>query len=205
MNTAGRKGRRGNGKRRFNNVTRQQRTIQPVVVVTPNGQPRGRNRGRRNRLRNRGNRGRTARGSVQSETFVFNKDDLKGSSHGTIKFGPNLSESVALSAGVLKAYHEYKIVMVNIRFVSESSSTAQGSIAYELDPHCKLDALKSTLRKFPITKGGQATFRASEINGEKWHDTTVDQFRLLYKGNGAASETAGFFQIRFTVQLHNPK
>lgn len=204
MNTVGgrRKGNNGQPRRARR---RSVRPIQQMVVAVPSGQPRGRRR-RRNRNRRRGVRGgpRTGRSS-NSETFVFNKDSIKDNSSGTIKFGPSLSESIALSGGVLKAYHEYKISMVNIRFVSESSSTAEGSIAYELDPHCKLKSLQSTLRKFPVTKGGSTTFRAAEINGIEWHDTADDQFYLHYAGNGTSGKTAGFLQIRFTVQLHNPK
>nr|BAV53419.1 putative P3 protein [Pepper vein yellows virus] len=206
MNTGGvRRNNNGNGGSRNTRRRRRPRQVRPVVVVTPPGRTRRGNRRRRNGGRNRRSRNRVGGRSSNSETFIFNKDSIKDSSSGSVTFGPSLSESVALSGGVLKAYHEYKITMVNIRFVSESSSTAEGSIAYELDPHCKLTNLQSTLRKFPVTKGGQATFRASQINGVEWHDTSEDQFRLLYRCNGTKNVSAGFFQIRFTVQLHNPK
>nr|WMV94197.1 coat protein [Pepper vein yellows virus 10] len=206
MNTGGvRRNNNGSSRSRNTRPRRRPRQVCPVVVVAPNGGARRGNRRRRNGGRNRRGRNGVGGGSSNSETFVFNKDSIKDSSSGSITFGPSLSESVALSGGVLKAYHEYKITMVNIRFVSESSSTAEGSIAYELDPHCKLNSLQSTLRKFPVTKGGQATFRAAQINGVEWHDTTEDQFKVHYKGNGTKNVAAGFFQIRFTVQLHNPK
>nr|BAV53505.1 putative P3 protein [Pepper vein yellows virus] len=206
MNTGGvRRNNNGNGGSRNTRRRRRPRQVRPVVVVAPPGRTRRGNRRRRIGGRNRRSRNRVGGRSSNSETFIFNKDSIKDSSSGSVTFGPSLSESVALSGGVLKAYHEYKITMVNIRFVSESSSTAEGSIAYELDPHCKLTSLQSTLRKFPVTKGGQATFRASQINGVEWHDTSEDQFRLLYRGNGTKNVAAGFFQIRFTVQLHNPK
>nr|WMI39122.1 coat protein [Tobacco vein distorting virus]WMI39130.1 coat protein [Tobacco vein distorting virus]CAG28953.1 coat protein [Tobacco vein distorting virus] len=205
MNTGGVRSNNGNGGSRVSRPRRRARSVRPVVVVAPPRGARRRTRRRRNGGRNRRGRNGVGGRSSNSETFIFNKDSIKDSSSGSITFGPSLSESVALSGGVLKAYHEYKITMVNIRFISESSSTAEGSIAYELDPHCKLSSLQSTLRKFPVTKGGQATFRAAQINGVEWHDTTEDQFRLLYKGNGTKGVAAGFFQIRYTVQLHNPK
>nr|UVK78427.1 MAG: major coat protein [Hubei polero-like virus 2]UVK78433.1 MAG: major coat protein [Hubei polero-like virus 2] len=202
MNTGGARRRGRNGKRTRPGRARRN-PVRPIVMVAPTRTT------RRNRRRStRSNRGRSqlrnAGGTSNSETFVFNKDSLKGNSKGTITFGPSLSESVALSGGVLKAYHEYKITKVNVRFFSESASTAEGSIAYEVDPHCKLTELGSTLRKFTITKAGQATFGASKINGLEWHDSSEDQFKIHYKGNGSTT-TAGYFQIRYWVSLHNPK
>lgn len=195
--------RNGTVRKRRNRRRRGAQSTSNVVVV-PQGQQRPRRRRRRNRSGRR--RNRTGRqGGRNVETFVFNKDSVKDSSSGTITFGPSLSESVALSGGVLKAYHQYKITMVNLRFVSESSSTAEGSIAYEVDPHCKLSTLGSTLRRFPISKGGQTTLRAAEINGIDWHDSEKDQFKLHYKGNGTTGKTAGFFQIRYSVALQGPK
>lgn len=91
-----------------------------------------------------------------------------------------------------------------MEFISEASSTAAGSIAYELDPHCKLTDLASTVNKFSITKGGKKTFTARLINGVEWHDATEDQFRVHYKGNGD-STTAGSFRITIRVATQNPK
>jgi hypothetical protein len=42
------------------------------------------------------------------------------------------------------------------------------------------------------------------INGLEWHPSDEDQFRILYKGNGASS-VAGSFKITLRVQLQNPK
>nr|QRW41684.1 MAG: capsid protein [Geolu virus] len=190
--------------RRSNTRAIRRRRVQPVVMVAPTGAPR-RNRRRRNRRPARDSRPRNGGRTGSSETFTFNKESLKDNSSGVLTFGPSLSECVALSGGVLKAFHEYKISMVTVRFVSESSSTAEGSIAYELDAHCKLTSLQSTLRKFPVAKGGTRTFGASQINGVEWHDSSEDQFRLLYKGNGTKGATAGYFSISIRVQLHNPK
>lgn len=175
---------------------------QPVVVVATNGNAGRRRRRRRNRGGNAN--GRVPRRGGSSETFVFAKDSLKGSSSGSFTFGPSLSDCPAFKDGILKAYHEYKITMVNLQFVSEASSTAAGSMSYELDPHCKTTSLASTINKFPITKGGSKTYQARMINGIEWHDSTEDQFRILYKGNGDAT-TAGSFRITIKVSLQNPK
>ncbi|DAZ87608.1 TPA_asm: P3 protein [Kalanchoe marnieriana polerovirus] len=191
-----------NGRRRPRRTQRRQR-VQPVVVVqTP------RTTRRQRRRRRGGARGRRravpagAGGTI--ETFVFSKDSLTGSSSGNITFGPSLSDCPAFSNGILKAYHEYKISMVTLEFISEASSQSSGSIAYELDPHCKLTSLSSTINKFGITKPGRRTFTASFINGTEWHDTSEDQFRILYKGNGATT-VAGSFRITIRCQFHNPK
>ncbi|ULN99196.1 major capsid protein P3 [Pterostylis polerovirus] len=193
-----RNGRRRRRPRGYGPVVR----TQPVVVVAGNRVTRG----RRRRRRVRGGPGRIPgpglRGS--SETFVFSKDSLKGSSAGSFTFGPSLSDCPAFKDGILRAYHEYKITMVTLQFVSEASSTAAGSFSYELDPHCKITSLASTINKFTITKGGVKTYQARLINGEEWHDSSEDQFRILYKGNGD-STTAGSFKITIRVALQNPK
>jgi len=183
---------------------RRPQQVRPIVVV-PNTGGRSRNRRRRPRKPRRSGGVRNGGRSGNSETFVFNKDSIKDNSTGTLKFGPSLSESVALSGGVLKAYHEYKITSLRVTFKSESSSTAEGSIAYELDPHCKLSALASTLKKFSVSKGGTYTFKAAEINGVNWHDVADDQFFFHFKGNGTKGAVAGYFAFSYTVQLHNPK
>lgn len=196
--------RNGSGTRRQRRNRRNQvpRRAQPVVVVASNSGPRRGRRRRRNNTRTGNNRIPSQRGS--SETFVFAKDSLKGSSSGSFTFGPSLADCPAFKDGILKAYHEYKITMVQLQFVTEASSTAAGSISYELDPHCKLTTLASTINKFPITKGGTKTFAAKLINGLEWHDSTDDQFRILYKGNGDSS-AAGSFRITMRVALQNPK
>nr|UVK78403.1 MAG: major coat protein [Plant associated polerovirus 1]UVK78409.1 MAG: major coat protein [Plant associated polerovirus 1] len=192
-----------NGRRRGWRVGRRIRRRNPVVVVQTPRQPQ--RRGRRRRVRRvvtgRGRTGR--RGS--SETFVFSKDNLKGSDSGSITFGPSLSDCPAFSSGILKAYHRYKITMVKLEFISEASSTSSGSIAYELDPNCEASSLQSYINKFGITKGGRRTFTASTINGTEWHSSNVDQFRILYKGNGSSSATAGSFRITIQCSTQNPK
>nr|ABP68693.1 coat protein [Cereal yellow dwarf virus RPV]ABP68801.1 coat protein [Cereal yellow dwarf virus RPV]QGT40970.1 coat protein [Cereal yellow dwarf virus RPV]QGT40971.1 coat protein [Cereal yellow dwarf virus RPV]QGT41051.1 coat protein [Cereal yellow dwarf virus RPV] len=195
----------GNGSRRRRQRVARRRPAartQPVVVVTSNGPAR---RGRRRRPVGP-RRGRTPRsgGGSRGETFVFSKDSLAGNSSGSITFGPSLSEYPAFQNGVLKAYHEYKITNCVLQFVSEASSTAAGSISYELDPHCKASSLASTINKFTITKTGARSFPAKMINGLEWHPSDEDQFRILYKGNGASS-VAGSFKITLRVQLQNPK
>nr|USN17962.1 P3 [Melon aphid-borne yellows virus]WKE35851.1 P3 [Melon aphid-borne yellows virus]WKE35857.1 P3 [Melon aphid-borne yellows virus] len=199
MNTVAARNQNGMGRRRRNR--RRTSKSNRVVVVQTTGQPqRGRRRRRNSRRSPRGGRA----GGRSGETFVFSKDNLTGSSSGAITFGPSLSESPAFSSGILKAYHEYKISMVKLEFISEASSTSSGSISYELDPHCKLNALQSTVNKFGITKSGFRTWSAKLINGLEWHDATEDQFRILYKGNGSSS-TAGSFRITIKCQVQNPK
>nr|AAG29932.1 coat protein [Groundnut rosette assistor virus] len=190
----------GNGRA---NRRRNRRTPRrnPVVVVQTPRQPNSGRRRRRNRRRsNRGSRNRGGSG----ETFVFSKDNLTGSSSGSITFGPSLSDCPAFSSGILKAYHEYKISMVKVEFVSEASSTSSGSIAYELDPHCKSSSLQSYVNKFGITRNGQRSWMGRYINGVEWHDATEDQFRFLYKGNGS-SAIAGSFRFTIKCQVQNPK
>jgi hypothetical protein len=136
---------------------------------------------------------------------VFSKDNLKGSASGSFTFGPSLSDCPAFKDGILKAYHEYKITSILLQFLSEASSTSAGSISYELDPHCKLTTLASTINKFPITKGGAKAFNARMINGLEWHDSSEDQCRILYKGNGDKDTIAGSFRITMRVALQNPK
>ena len=94
--------------------------------------------------------------------------------------------------------------MVQLEFISEASSTSSGSISYELDPHCKLSSLQSTINKFGITKNGLRRWTAKQINGMEWHDATEDQFKILYKGNGSSS-VAGSFRITIKCQVQNPK
>lgn len=192
-----------NGRRgvRLRRRTRPARRTNPVVVVASNP---GRGRRGRRRRRSRNNSIRPRVGGPSRETFVFSKDSLKGNDSGKITFGPSLSECAAFSGGILKAYHEYKIVSVLLEFISEASSTSAGSMAIELDPHNKLSALASTINKFGLTKTGRRAFTASHIRGREWHDTSTDQFAILYKGNGSAS-TAGSFTITIVAEFQNPK
>ena len=136
---------------------------------------------------------------------MFSKDNLKGGSAGVLKFGPSLSDYATFSSGILKSYHEYKITSVLLEYVSEASSTASGSIAYEVDPHCKITELKSTINKFGITKNGRSGFAARWINGLEWHDTSEDQFYIAFQGNGDKATPAGSFKIKMTVSFQNPK
>lgn len=169
-------------------------TQQTVLVTNP----------RRRRRRRPRNRGPTSGGS-RLERFSFIKDGLKTNSSGCLKFGPSLSDCKAFSEGILKAYHEYKIEDINLQWVSEASSTAEGSMAYEIDPHCKTTSISTTLNRFPITKGGTRRFVARLINGQQWRDASDDQFHLLYKGTGSSSNTAGALRISFGVRTQNPK
>ena len=174
-----------------------------MVVVQAPRPARGRGgRRRRNRNARRGSMGRRSGGAMQA--FVFSKDSILGNGSGVIKFGPNLSESPAFSTGLLAAFHQYKIVMVKIEFISEASSTDRGSIAYEIDPTCKLASVESTLRKFGVTSSGVAVLRAGQINGQEWKSSKEEQFYIAYKGNGSAV-TAGSFRITMNAMFQNPK
>ncbi|ABG46339.1 coat protein [Sweet potato leaf speckling virus] len=195
---------RNNGSRQRTRRRRNQRRStrgQPVVVVTAPRNTGGRRRRRRG--------GRTTRraalpgGRSIRQTFVFSKDNLKGSATGSFTFGPSLSECEPFEGGVLKAFHEYKITNILLQFVSEASSTSSGSISYELDPHCKISSLSSTVNKFSVTKGGARSFTARMINGLEWHDSSEDQCRILYKGNGG-NDIAGSFRVTITVAFQNP-
>nr|WII96283.1 coat protein [Maize yellow mosaic virus] len=197
MNTGGRNGRRARNRRRARNNNR----AQPVVVVAANPR-RGRPRRRRRPSGNTAGRPGVRRGS--RETFVFSKDSLTGNVSGKVTFGPSLSECAAFSGGILKAYHEYKISKIILEFISEAASTAEGSIAYELDPHNKLSSLASTINKFSIVKGGRRVFASNQIGGGVWRDSSEDQCAILYKGNGKSS-VAGSFRITIEVNVQNPK
>nr|AFI93507.1 major capsid protein [Potato leafroll virus] len=190
-------------RRRRQSLRRRANRVQPVVMVTAPGQPRRRRRRRGGNRRSR--RTGVSRGRGSSETFVFTKDNLMGNSQGSFTFGPSLSDCPAFKDGILKAYHEYKITSILLQFVSEASSTSSGSIAYELDPHCKVSSLQSYVNKFQITKGGAKTYQARMINGVEWHDSSEDQCPILWKGNGKSSDTAGSFRVTIRVALQNPK
>lgn len=196
--------RNGNGPRRAQRGRgRRPRRPQQVVVVAPPRYTRG--GGRRQRGRARPGGMRIPRTGGSRETFVFAKDSLKGNCSGSFTFGPSLSDCPAFKNGVLSAYHEYKITMVTLSFISEASSTSAGSISYELDPHCKISSLQSTINKFSITKSGSVEYKSKKINGIAWHDSTEDQFRILYKGNSDGSTIAGSFRITIRVSAQNTK
>lgn len=197
--------RRNNGQRvaRNPNRRRRQKPTSQVVVYPMGRQPR--NRRRRPRRVRRGGRNPNGGRSGVGIAYEFNKDNLKDSSSGTITFGPSLSEKDEFAKGTLLSFHEYKITSLTLKYISEAASTASGSIAYELDPFCKLDKLKSTLNKFPITGGGSRTFKAAEIRGNNWRATEEDQFKLHYKGNGTTNAVAGYFNIKFTAQFLGTK
>ena len=203
-------------------LTRRATGIKPMVVVnTPSRRPRRRARTKpivmvqtartgRRRRRRRGRGSGNPRtvggpgGGSCSQKFVFSKDNLAGSSGGVITFGKDLSDHPAFSNGLLKAFHQYKITNMRVRFISEAPSTAGGSISYELDPNCELDKLSSTIYKFGVLKNGQASWSAEKINGKEWHSSSENQFRFLWKGNGGNS-TVGSFEIHYTCLFQNPK
>ncbi|DAZ87629.1 TPA_asm: P3 protein [Trachyspermum ammi polerovirus] len=203
-------------------LTRRAQGVKPVVVVNPpRRRPRrraqskpivvvpttsnGRGRRRRGRRRSGGPRAMGSPGSgISRQQFVFSKDDIKGNSNGYITFGKDLSDHPAFSSGLLRAFHEYKITNVRIIFKSEAPSTAAGSIAYELDPHCELSTLSSKIFKFGVTKGGQKTWTAEKINGKEWHSSSENQFRFLWRGNGDNTQV-GSFEIHYTCLFQGPK
>nr|ABY73591.1 coat protein [Barley yellow dwarf virus PAV]ABY73657.1 coat protein [Barley yellow dwarf virus PAV]ABY73663.1 coat protein [Barley yellow dwarf virus PAV] len=199
MNSVGRR-----GPRRANNGTRRRRrrAIRPVVVVQSNrAGPR-----RRNARRARGRRPNSVFGPKRgAEVFVFSVDNLKANSSGIIKFGPDLSQCPAVSDGVLKSYHNYKISSVNVEFKSHASSTTSGAMFIELDTSCKQSALASYINSFTISKSASKSFKATEIGGTQFQASSVNQFFLLYKANGTTSDTAGQFIIKLEIHLMTAK
>nr|SCO64862.1 P3-CP [Wild carrot red leaf virus] len=178
--------------------------VKPTVVVQTTS-----TRGRRRRRGRRGNRNSRALGGPGTgsnrQQFVFSKDDLKDNSNGYMSFGKDLSDHAAFSSGLLKAFHEYKITNLRVLFKSEAPSTTGGSIAYEMDPHCGLTALSSKIYKFGVTKNGQRSWSAKDINGQEWHSSDENQFRFLWKGNGSTGTQVGSFEIHYTCLFQGPK
>jgi len=200
MNTGGRRSQNGRRRNRRRNLARGAR---PVIMVAP-----ARNPQRPRRQRRRGRATNRTRGNAKpniGHTFVFGKDNILGNSSGSLTFGKSLSECPAFSDGILKAYHEYKITMVTMQFVTEAASTTSGSISYELDPHCELTSLASTIDKFILRTNGRKVYNAALINGQAWRSSKEDQFRILYKGNSGKSDIAGSFRFTIRVEVHNPK
>nr|BAL48528.1 coat protein [Soybean dwarf virus] len=190
-------------RRRARMAARRAPRVQLMAIPTATSRPQRRGRQRRPRRNNRGG-SFISGGSSKAHTFVFSKDGIYGISKGSITFGPSLSECKPFSDGILKAYHEYKITSILLQFITEASSTSSGSIAYELDPHCKYSEIQSLLNKFSITKSGSKRFPTRAINGLEWHDTSEDQFKIHYKGNGE-SKIAGSFKISINVLTQNAK
>nr|BDW36312.1 coat protein [Barley yellow dwarf virus PAS] len=199
MNSVGRR-----GPRRANNGTRRRRrrAIRPVVVVQPNRTGSRRRNARRARGRRPGSVFGPKRGA---EVFVFSVDNLKANSSGILKFGPDLSQCPAVSDGVLKSYHNYKISSINVEFRTHASATTSGAIFVELDTACKQSALGSYINSFTISKTASKSFRAEAINGKEFQESTIDQFWLLYKANGTTTDTAGQFIIKINVSMLTPK
>nr|QCO93384.1 capsid protein [Barley yellow dwarf virus OYV] len=200
MNSVGRRGPRRanqNGTRR-----RRRRAIRPVVVVQPNRTgPR-----RRNARRARGRRPNSVFGPKRgAEIFVFSVDNLKANSSGILKFGPGLSQCPAVSDGVLKSYHNYKITNINVEFKSHASATTAGAMFIELDTACTQSTLSSYINSFTLSTSASKSFRSSEINGTQFQATTVNQFYLLYKANGTTGDTAGQFIIKLGLMLMTAK
>nr|ALB25214.1 coat protein [Barley yellow dwarf virus PAV] len=199
MNSVGRR-----GPRRANNGTRRRRrrAVRPVVVVQSNRTgPR-----RRNARRARGRRPNSVFGPKRgAEVFVFSVDNLKANSSGILKFGPDLSQCPAVSDGVLKSYHNYKISSINVEFRTHASATTSGAMFIELDTSCKQSALSSYINSFTISKSASKSFRAAEIGGTQFQATSVNQFFLLYKANGTTTDIAGQFIIKIELHLMTTK
>lgn len=198
MNSATRK----NTRQRRGNVRRRPRTVRTVALVQPaGGGPR-----RRVRRRTAGRRTNTVRGPAgRNEVFTFSVNDLKAGSSGILKFGPGLSECPALSNGILKSYHDYKITNVKILYQSHASAQTSGAMFLEVDNSCSQSTLGSYVNSFTISKSGVKQFTAARIHGTDYLSSTVNQFHLLYKGNGSSSEVAGQFIITIRVANINPK
>lgn len=172
--------------------------MQTVVVRTQPTRPR-----RRNRRRGGGGGGPIGGNRRSLETFDFSINGLKANSKGCLKFGPNLVQSKAFSDGVLKAYHEYKIINVELHYKS-ATKTTNGTIYYEVDTACEQTALSSKLNQFTCTESGRKAFAASVINGQNWVKTNKDQFWLLYEGDGSG-DIAGNLIIRMRCSLQSTK
>ncbi|QOI58524.1 coat protein [Miscanthus yellow fleck virus] len=196
MNTGGRRSQR-NARRRAN----RRRSTRPMVVVRTPSRPR---RVRRRRALTGGNAGRGPGRRSNREVLTFTVDDLKANSTGILKFGPSLSQYPAFYNGLLKAYHEYKINALTIQYNSCSSSTTSGSISLEVDTSCSQTTTSSKIITFPVNKNNRQTFPSSYIRGKDFVNSTVDQFYLLYKGNGDSS-LAGQFVCRFECVFQSPK
>nr|UVF24187.1 ORF3 [Apple luteovirus 1] len=186
--------RRRNGPRRF--------AAPPRVVVVP-GRPRRRRRN--GRTNPRANRGRITFSSRPAEVFTFTVDDLKAGSSGVLKFGPGLSQCAAVSGGVLKSYHQYKIIGLTCGYVTNASSTTAGAFALEIDTTCSRSALESRIISFPVTKNTSKFFPPGVINGQNWISSDTNQFFLLYGGNGSKTEIAGQLLIKVMITLQGPK
>lgn len=192
------------GRRRTNrrNVPRRARTVRPVVVVQPS---RGRLRRRNNRRTARGRPSALSGSTGRSEVFTFSVNDLKANSSGTIKFGPDLSQCPAVSNGVLKSYHRYKITSITVEFKSHASATTTGAIFIELDTACTQSTLGSQINSYTIARSGTKRFTVNQIGGKDFRESSVNQFYMLYKANGTTADVAGQFIIKMVIQTINPK
>nr|WGN98102.1 coat protein [Barley yellow dwarf virus GAV] len=199
MNSVGRRNnRRRNGPRRARRVG----AVRRMVVVQPNrAGPK-----RRTRRRSRGGGANLISGPAgRTEVFVFSVNDLKANSSGTIKFGPDLSQCPALSGGILKSYHRYKITNVKVEFKSHASASTVGAMFIELDTSCTQSTLGSYINSFTLSKSATKNFTAQQIDGKEFRESTVNQFYMLYKANGSTSDTAGQFIITIRVANMTPK
>nr|UYT09250.1 P3 protein [Grapevine polerovirus 1]UYT09257.1 P3 protein [Grapevine polerovirus 1] len=208
MNSSNNQGRGRNARRRRNRRRRRAgNTAQQRVLVVPAAPRRTRrSRGRRGAGRlSRARRGSGGQGNV--ETFSFIIDSIKANDSGVVKFGPSLSQCPALSQGMLKAYHQYKITSLSVSYISESASTAEGAITLEIDTSRALTTVASGLIRFGIAEKGSPTrvFSAAVLGGVNFLQSDTNQFHLLYKGTGTSSSLAGTLRCSFNVSVIAPK
>lgn len=180
------------------------------MVNTQNTPPRNR---RRNRSRRRANPlpqtnprpvPRTPAGRTL-DPMTFTIDKLTGASSGVMKFGKNLTQCTAFSDGILRAFHEFKITSVVVKFRSFASSTTTGSIAFEIDTACEMTALKSRVDSYPLKQNCTRVYRAGQLRSKEFTASSHDQFYLLYSCDGNSSDKAGQLAVTIVFSVQTPQ
>ncbi|QTF33731.1 coat protein [Grapevine enamovirus 1] len=187
---AGKKKSAGPGNRR----RLQPRARQMVVVSTQ--------RPRKPRPRRTRGRGSQGGGPNTGVNFTFLVNSFAGNASGTIKFGPNLTESSAF-VGVLGSFQRYRIVSLQVHYVTEASKMDRGCIAYHVDTSCSMRAsglLPTT--SWPVTQSALKTYGAGVLGDQPHYEHTKEQFWFLYKGNGS-SDIAGHLRLTIRVVFTN--
>lgn len=169
----------------------RQRTV--VVVPRPARRPQ--------RKRGGGKRTAKPKGFVSTQ-FEFVTASLVGSASGTIKFGPNNTESKCMK-GNLQAYQKYRIVSVRVSWMTEASSTDRGVMTWHADTGCSMQPSSvGTSNSLLIRAAKDFTLGRSLISDQPWYENNKDQFWFVYKGTGS-SETAGHFKFHVFMDVMN--
>nr|WKZ08364.1 coat protein [Grapevine enamovirus 2] len=173
----------------------QPRARQMVVVSTQRPRnPRPRRVARR--------RGSQDGGANTGINFTFLVNSFAGNASGTIKFGPNLTESSAFT-GVLNSFQRYRIVSCQIQYTTEASKMDRGCIAYHVDTSCSMrpSSLLPTT-SWPVTQSAMKTYGSGVLGDQPHYEKAKEQFWFLYKGNGS-SDIAGHLKFTFRVVFTN--